>query len=52
MSYPLQNVQAQDVEDQLYLWPTDLNINRDHLIKDYIPTKFEVFLDKVFLSYR
>ena len=24
------------------LWPTDLNINRGHLlIKDYIPTKFE-----------
>ena len=24
------------------LWPTDLNINRDHLlIKDYLPTKFE-----------
>ena len=27
----------------LYLWPTDLNINRGHLlIKDYLPTKFEV----------
>ena len=26
----------------LDLWPTDLNINRGHLlIKDYIPTKFE-----------
>ena len=26
----------------LDLWPTDLNINRDHLlIKDYLPTKFE-----------
>ena len=24
------------------LWPTDLNIKRDHLlIKDYVPTKFE-----------
>ena len=24
------------------LWPTDLNINRDHLLtKDYLPTKFE-----------
>ena len=28
----------------LDLWPTDLNINRDHLlIKDYLPTKFEGF---------
>ena len=26
----------------LDLWPTDLNINRDHLFtKDYLPTKFE-----------
>ena len=26
----------------LDLWPTDLNINRGHLlIKDYLPTKFE-----------
>ena len=26
----------------LDLWPTDLNINRDHLLtKDYLPTKFE-----------
>ena len=26
----------------LAIWPTDLNINRDHLlIKDYLPTKFE-----------
>ena len=25
----------------LDLWPTDLEINRDHLlIKDYLPTKF------------
>ena len=25
-----------------HLWPTDLNVNRDHLlIKDYLPTKFE-----------
>ena len=28
----------------LDLWPTDLNINRDHLlIKDFLPTKFEAF---------
>ena len=33
---------AQGIEDQHDLWPTDLNINRDHLlIKDYLPTKFE-----------
>ena len=33
---------AQGVVDQHDLWPTDLNINRDHLlIKDYLPTKFE-----------
>ena len=26
------------------LWPTDLKINRDHLLtKDYLPTKFEAF---------
>ena len=30
-----------------WLWPTDLNINRDHLlIKDYLPTKFEAFWTK------
>ena len=29
-------------ESDLDLWPTDLKINRDHLlIKDYLPTKFE-----------
>ena len=28
----------------LNLWPTDPNINRDHLlIKDYLPTNFEAF---------
>ena len=28
----------------LDLWPTDLKINRDHLLtKDYVPTKFEVY---------
>ena len=33
---------AQGVGDQHDLWPTDLKINRDHLlIKDYLPTKFE-----------
>ena len=33
---------AQDVVYQLDLWPTDLVINRDHLLNnDYLPTKFE-----------
>ena len=33
---------AQGVGDQHDFWPTDLNINRDHLlIKDDLPTKFE-----------
>ena len=33
---------AQGRGDQHDLWPTDLNINRDHLlIKDYPPTKIE-----------
>ena len=35
---------AQGLEDwhDLWPWPTDLTINRDHLlIKDYLPTKFE-----------
>ena len=33
---------AQGEEDRHDLWPTDLNMNRDHLpIKDYLPTKFE-----------
>ena len=31
----------------LALSPTDLNINRDHLlIKEYLPTKFEASLAK------
>ena len=33
---------AQGLEDWHDLWPTNLTINRDHLlIKDYLPTKFE-----------
>ena len=35
---------ARGVGDQhdLWPWPTDLNINKDHLLtKDYLPTKFE-----------
>ena len=32
---------AQGLGDWHDLWPTDLNMNRDHLlIKDYLPTKF------------
>ena len=32
----------QHIKKRLDLWPTDLVINRDHLlIKDYLPTKFE-----------
>ena len=27
----------------LDIWPTDLNINKDHLIKDYLSTKFLEF---------
>ena len=35
----------------LDLLPTDLNINRDHLlIKDYLLTKFEASGSKVFFS--
>ena len=35
-----------------YLWPTDLIINRDHLlIKDYLPTKVWSFWGKAFMSY-
>ena len=34
----------QHMNDMLDLLPTDLNINRGHLlIKDYLPTKFEAF---------
>ena len=34
---------AQCLRDWHDLWPTDLTIHRDHLlIKDYLPTKFEV----------
>ena len=39
-------------KDQHDIWPTDLNIHRDHLlIKDYLPTKFEASGGKVFLIY-
>ena len=37
----------------LDLWPTDLDIDRGHLlIKDYLPTKLEVFWGEAFLSYQ
>ena len=42
MSYQLHKVWETDMTFDLDLWPTDLNINRDHLLtKDYLPTKFE-----------
>ena len=42
LSYQLHNVWESDMTYDLDLWPTDLNINRGHLlIKDYLPSKFE-----------
>ena len=42
LSYQLHKVWETDMTFDLDLWPTDLNINRDHLlIKDYLPIKFE-----------
>ena len=42
LRYPLHKVWETDMTYDLDLWPTDLTINRDHLlIKDYLPTKFE-----------
>ena len=42
LSYPLHKVWKTDMTFDLDLWPTDLTINRDHLlIKDYLPTKSE-----------
>ena len=42
LSYPLHKVWKTDMTFDLDLWPTDLTINRDHLlIKDYLPTEFE-----------
>ena len=43
LSYQLHKIWGTNMTFDLYLWPTDLHINRDHLlIKDYLPTKFEV----------
>ena len=43
---------AQGVGDQHDLWPTDLNINKDHLlVKNYLASKFEAS-ETVFLSYQ
>ena len=40
---PFPNTWRVGLSFDLDLWPTDLNVNRDHLlIKDYLPTKFEV----------
>ena len=42
VNYPLHKVWETDMTFDLDLWPTDLTINRDHvLIKDYLPNKFE-----------
>ena len=42
LSYQLHKVWETDMTFDLDLWPTDLTINRDHLLtKDYLPTKFE-----------
>ena len=39
---PFPNMWRVGLTFDLDLWPTDLNVNRDHpLIKDYLPTKFE-----------
>ena len=39
---PFPNIWRIGLTFDLDLWPTDLNINMDHLlIKDYLPTKFE-----------
>ena len=39
---PFPNIYRIDLTFDTDLWPTDLNINRGHLlIKDYLPTKFE-----------
>ena len=39
---PFPNIQRIGVTFDLDLWPTNLNINRGHLlIKEYLPTKFE-----------
>ena len=37
------------MKSRLDIWPTDLTINRDHLLtKDYLPTKFEASRTKRF----
>ena len=39
---PFPNIKRIGLTFDTDLWPTDLNINRGHvLIKDYLPTKFE-----------
>ena len=52
MSYQLQKVWEPNMIIDLDLWPTDLNINRYHLlIMGYLPIKFEAFYGKAFSSY-
>ena len=49
LSYQLHKVWETDMTFDLDLWPTDLTINRDHLLtKDYLPTKFEASGAKCF----
>ena len=44
---PFPNMWRVGLTFDLDLWPTDLNVNRDHLlIKDYLPTKFEASGEK------
>ena len=44
---PFPNISKIGLTSDLDLWPTDLNINRGHLlINDYLPTKFEASGDK------
>ena len=44
---PFPNIWRISLTFDLDIWPTDLNINRNHLlIKVYLPTKFEAFWTK------
>ena len=44
---PFPNIRRKGLTFDPYLWPIDLNINRDHLlIMDYLPTRFEVTGEK------
>ena len=50
---PFPNFSRKGSTSDLDLSPTDLDIDRGYLlIKDYLPTKFEAFGAKRFLSYQ